>query len=1047
MAGRNDNKRNPRIKVQQNRSELFQKSSNTKTTRTEVNVHPTLKKKVVETKDEKPAWGIGNLFDADPHIDGIQLFNPNPKKTKIKNKIGYVDPSKKIYDSGTGTTTDTASRATTNTNTDITKPDPNKWPNGNTKYPPWADSTNFVDVNGEATTKEAFFANSHIDPNSAYYAGDDEAKKIIEQYGKYNIQNDINASATGTETDSTQSLIDRGIIKETAGDGYNGEDADVDMILDEIEVVGSGGTNEFTADVDGYLGEESGEILESEPAEPYDFFYQGNPLMDYDAVTYNFEMIMLTARDTESAQRWILSNNQSGPNAKSFDLWTPKDDTITIAATGATVLNINSVQINATIGPIDNGKRNSGATDFHINITQPLGASFTETLVNSALQLQLPDGLKATYLLKLKFRGRHPVTGRPVPDIPQTARQFLIEITEVDATVDSSGAQYTIHAARAGDKASLQNIYTTDRALLLENLSDCNSLVKAMEEALNNNELDKLAIDKGILDEYYIHLDPIAQKHIGKDSILTTQELDDINFSDASDKSYNEEQDTGLRMFKIPQGTTIDRALEFGLAHSKKLQIMAKGFVDTADADSTDSEKIEKQAKIIFKVKLDTKKTRWDIIRNDWAREFHYTVSLFSTIRPEILKGSWDQIEHHVLMKENELLTGKDTKKDADPKKKLLTKRYDYLFTGLNDKVLRFDIKFNNQFFFAMHSYRNVFAGLEQETQTRIKDQKEKLTEFRKVRLKVEDKWQAYREVKRDNILTEDFDPEETQEWRDFKTARAELLNAYVDGINDGTFEGDPAIVENAQKYNYDPRKIEETGQTINESIGTSNDATMDKDSERLWAELLDRKQIQRNIDSHSKPFQVMWGAQPEEFRSDFDNKNRTPGMGHFHAVLESTLADFSADMVNMDMDIRGDMYWLESERDPRPYTASSYTGENYLLFRAITSAGEPDPTTGIARPGDEYKEQMLNGVYAVTEVISRFEGGQFTQNLKGVKEAFISDIDKLTNFAEVTPAIVGGNDSGSGEAPTGINRPGYSTRPANLSSLQSGQAYVDTQN
>ena len=181
--------------------------------------------------------------------------------------------------------------------------------------------------------------------------------------------------------------------------------------------------------------------------------------------------------------------------------------------------------------------------------------------------------------------------------------------------------------------------------------------------------------------------------------------------------------------------------------------------------------------------------------------------------------------------------------------------------------------------------------------------------------------------------------------------------------------------------------------------------------------------------------------------KSDFDNKNRTPGMGHFHAVLESTLADFSADMVNMDMDIRGDMYWLESERDPRPYTASSYTGENYLLFRAITSAGEPDPTTGIARPGDEYKEQMLNGVYAVTEVISRFEGGQFTQNLKGVKEAFISDIDKLTNFAEVTPAIVGGNDSGSGEAPTGINRPGYSTRPANLSSLQSGQAYVDTQN
>ena len=47
MAGRNDNPRgnNPRIKVQNNRSELFQKSSNTKTTRVGVSVHPTAKKK------------------------------------------------------------------------------------------------------------------------------------------------------------------------------------------------------------------------------------------------------------------------------------------------------------------------------------------------------------------------------------------------------------------------------------------------------------------------------------------------------------------------------------------------------------------------------------------------------------------------------------------------------------------------------------------------------------------------------------------------------------------------------------------------------------------------------------------------------------------------------------------------------------------------------------------------------------------------------------------------------------------------------------------
>ena len=63
-------------------------------------------------------------------------------------------------------------------------------------------------------------------------------------------------------------------------------------------------------------------------------------------------------------------------------------------------------------------------------------------------------------------------------------------------------------------------------------------------------------------------------------------------------------------------------------------------------------------------------------------------------------------------------------------------------------------------------------------------------------------------------------------------------------------------------------------------------------------------------------------------------------------------------------------------------HTMSMYEGENYLLFNAITSAGEPDPNTGLARPGDEQGEQMLNGIYGVVTVTHRVENGQFTQNI-----------------------------------------------------------------
>ena len=46
----------------------------------------------------------------------------------------------------------------------------------------------------------------------------------------------------------------------------------------------------------------------------------------------------------------------------------------------------------------------------------------------------------------------------------------------------------------------------------------------------------------------------------------------------------------------------------------------------------------------------------------------------------------------------------------------------------------------------------------------------------------------------------------------------------------------------------------------------------------------------------------------------------------------------------------------------------------------------------------------MLNGVYAVVQIMNNFTGGQFTQNLKGVKEAFITDISILEQYQEEMP-------------------------------------------
>ena len=224
----------------------------------------------------------------------------------------------------------------------------------------------------------------------------------------------------------------------------------------------------------------------------------------------------------------------------------------------------------------------------------------------------------------------------------------------------------------------------------------------------------------------------------------------------------------------------------------------------------------------------------------------------------------------------------------------------------------------------------------------------------------------------------------------------------YTTGIKDGTFEGDVSLAENLSDE-VKAQKIAEESRLANDNVDQPlPPADLTTQGVQSYAELLDRQALATAIDKNTKSFQIMWGAVPDQFRNKFNSADETPGKGHLDSVIEASLADFEADLVAMDMDIKGDPFWLESERDPTfTDSASYYEGENYLLFRAITSAGEPDPVTGLANPNREGKEQMLNGVYAVVQIMNSFSGGQFTQNIKGVKEAFITDISILEQYKE----------------------------------------------
>jgi hypothetical protein len=759
-------------------------------------------------------------------------------------------------------------------------------------------------------------------------------------------------------------------------------------------------------------------------AKPDEFNYRGefqrNILLDYDGPTYHFELQMLSDDDAIAAQRHILEGKTS------FDSWRPTAaKPVTIAETGSTVLNLQSCMIEAVAGPMNNQHRVTGATNFQMSFAQPLGVSFTNLIVNAAVQLGMPDGLKATYLLKLHFIGRDAKTGQDVNPIPNTERQFLINIVSVEQTVDTSGGIFNVVAVRSGDQGTYQHVYSTDRPMELSNIKTVNDMMEKLAEAINVNEIDKLAIEKAILDEYYIHIEDHAKKILADDEIVPTPgEKGEANANQyGANNGDLQEADANegfgdqrlLRTFKIPQNTGLNRIMEFALSHSRKLQNLAKGFDENdKDPDSTDSAKIKKYKKYIFKIKADVVNIGWDMLRNEYAKEYHYTISLFPTIRPEILQGTYSKQEEAVREKINELLKPDFGEGKTRTKFRALRKRYDYLFTGMNDKVLRFDLKFNNNFFMAMHSYQNLYDNIDKSVQEEIKDAGDKLRKFKQQQSQVRAAWKAYLKSKAAKVGQVGFNATtemaSSATYNQFKKEREELISQYVGRIEDGTIEGDEGLANRLQDLDSYDKKLSENKNRVDgtkpiETVGPAGggaDARL-LPQERLIGELIDENDLRNKIESGQVPTHVMWGVTRDASAGNFNDEGHPENKGkhQFDAVMQASLSDFQADMVQMDMDIRGDMYWLESEGDPRAITSSYYAGENYLLFRAITSAGEPDINTGIATPGDTKKEQLLNGVYAVVNVTSRFEGGLFTQNIKGPRENFIYDTAILESFEE----------------------------------------------
>lgn len=724
-----------------------------------------------------------------------------------------------------------------------------------------------------------------------------------------------------------------------------------------------------------------------------------------------------------------------------------KQEQIVIAQSGATGIGIDEVSIE-TVGGITKDAGTGTATKFSFVLKQPFGVSVLDFIEQSARQLDIRNWMKAPFYLELSFKARDNDTQKPIPGpLNDLVWVWPIILTKTSIAVNTGGSVYNMEAVIAGDMSYTNEISDLDQT---ESIT-ARTVGEFFEELANR--LNRRKNDQGedtttakYLDEYkfYIHED-IAKEVIildGQDSKPNRSGVFDIN------------EDGKTLTFHL--NTSVDRIVDSIMSMTKFFQESVTGSdnPDTSDAPAPDEEKV--QFTKLWRVLSDSQIRGYDSYRKDYSRLYRYLVIPYEmpTIRN--------------LAKE-ESTTSPKTIIDVFKRKGTLKKAYNYIFTGLNDQVLDFDVNFNFNWYAALPlNFGLVNSGdavglpgtaAVEETNQNPEDVKQTLSS-----------------TSRNNAREAEINPDPATGL--FNVPNADQLTNIINTTRGGSVA--PPVPFNATpeelaEFSRSQRPYEDSTYPKTSGLSglTTNPVTAD-DINRLTGrsnqvsslELRNEAEKVRRREESNRPRRdsgipsgsFIFAEDIAEFQEKgslpkipVSYRKQTHGKENYvnaegeqnrakillSALFEQARSPAAADLLSIELKIKGDPYWLEPapvgkkkrpistlerelERRGVPLSSTDgavqqfseeapvNTGDGTVISSASTTTDQTFFVFRLHTPQDFNAEtgimqvpsvnNILNGLYATLHTKHEFSNGQFTQTLQSIR---MLDLDLTAELVE----------------------------------------------
>lgn len=564
----------------------------------------------------------------------------------------------------------------------------------------------------------------------------------------------------------------------------------------------------------------------------------------------------------------------------------------------------------------------------NITIVETHGAALLDYINKACKDLGIKSPKEATYLLEIMFNNGNAENVEP----GQSAYYFVypIQFLNMNISISEKGGQYRIYAQEPGVTAYGGQVGPTIKNVSTIAASSLGEWTKGFQTFLNDCAKDEVKSKAHFIrDEYYIKIDDAWKDY--KFSNLK-------NASKENNQSTRSHIDNSKLVIQIAKGSRIPDILNSIMGATEEFQRVKTtegGFMREMGTDGkmTNSKSIPE----IFRLVCDMRFGDYDIKRKRYSRKYLYSFESYkdATVYSGELATQFND---------------KDVMKDKVTKlleEQLLTKRYDYNFTGLNTEVLQFDINFD-------------------------------LTYFRSIPIR--DGHQAQLTAVNDShLMTTGLGPEgkEITKKRMKNDVPADLRK-YI-GKTYGPLSDQGLI------YGANPQDADDLEKA--QAALASETSTNIRKGSGLYIESYTLPSTQENISFHTLSSDTVDSGNALQQNVTPDKSTGRIKLGNMYMELTG-----GSELSEINIEIKGDPYWLGMSNLTKQFRNASTGIAEFAIYEQgapmfwlnVNSPVEPDPDTGKM---EFVNNVTISGIFKVKNVISRFVNGAFTQSLEAIRD------------------------------------------------------------